>query len=231
MAAGLRAAHRLAPASAQVLLCGPAGLNFALGGRGRYGPPVPLGLPPVVALLLGLVHCIAGYRLFPLVLGVYGLVFGVGAGAALAAAWFPGQVLTASLMEVGAGLLGLGVVLAYFRVGIFVIGAVAALLLAWAVAPVVGGVSWQVQLLLACVAGSAAVVVSRAVLIVATAITGAALVVRSAEVVAESPVRWLTEPATLPWTGALPDAVPEVVAWATLALLGIAVQLATTGRR
>ncbi|PCC66948.1 protein of unknown function [Nannocystis exedens] len=191
---------------------------------------MPLGLPPVVALLVGLVHCIAGYKLFPLVLGIYGLVFGVGAGAAMAEIWFPGQVLTASLMQVGAGLLGLGAVLAYFRIGVFVIGAVAALLLTWAVAPVVGGVSWQVQLLLACVAGSASVVVSRVVLIVATAITGAALVVRSAEVMAESPVRWLTDLTALPWTGALPDAVPEVVAWAALALLGIAVQLATTAR-
>lgn len=192
---------------------------------------MPLGLPPVVALVLGLVHCIAGYRLFLLVLAVYGLVFGVGAGAALADIWFPGQVLAASLMQAGAGLLGLGAVLAYFRVGVFAIGAVAALLLAWAAAPVVGPVSWQIQLLLACVAGSAAVVVSRVVLIVATAITGAALVVRSAEVMTESPVRWLTDMTALPWTGALPDAVPEVVAWATLALLGIAVQLATTARR
>jgi hypothetical protein len=191
---------------------------------------VPLGLPPVVALLLGLVHCIAGYRLFPLVLGAYGLVLGAGAGAALAATWFPGQVLSASLMQIGAGLLGFGLVLAFFRVGVFLIGAVAALLLAGAIAPLVGGVSWQVQLLLACVAGSASVVISRHVLVFATAITGAALVVRSGEAMAESPIRWLTDLSALPWTGALPAGLTPVLAWALIALLGIFVQLATTRR-
>ena len=191
---------------------------------------MPLGLPPVLALILGLVHCIAGYRLFALVLGAYGLVLGAGAGAALAETWFPGQVLAASLMQAGAGLLGLGAVLAFYRVGIFLIGAVASVLLADAVAPWVGGITWQVQLMLACVAGSASVVVTRLVLIGATAITGAALVVRSAEVVAESPVRWLTDGSALPWTGVMPEAVGGLSAWAALACLGIAVQLATTRR-
>lgn len=191
---------------------------------------MPLGLPPVLALILGLVHCIAGYRLFALVLGAYGLVLGAGAGAALAETWFPGQVLAASLMQAGAGLLGLGAVLAFYRVGIFLIGAVASVLLAHAVAPWVGGITWEVQLMLACVAGSASVVVTRLVLIGATAITGAALVVRSAEVVAESPVRWLTDGSALPWTGVMPEAVTGLSAWAALACLGIAVQLATTRR-
>lgn len=191
---------------------------------------MPLGLPPVIALLLGLVHCIAGYRLFALVLGAYGLVLGAGAGAALAATWFPGQVVAASLMQAGAGLLGLGAVLAFYRIGIFLIGAVASVLLAQAVAPWVGGITWEVQLMLALIAGSASVVVTRLVLIVATAITGAALVVRSAEVVAESPVRWLTDSATAPWAGVLPDAAFDLTAWALLAALGIAVQLATTRR-
>ena len=192
---------------------------------------MPLGLPPVVALVLGLVHCIAGYRLFPLVLGVYGLVLGGGVGAALAATWFPGQVHAASLMQIGAGLLGFGAVLAYFRVGVFLIGAVAALAVTAAIAPAIGGVTWQVQLLVACVGGSAGVVVSRAFLIVATAITGAALVVRSAEAALDSPIHWLTEVSAPPWTGALPGALPPVLAWAALALLGIAVQFATTSAR
>lgn len=192
---------------------------------------MPLGLPPVVALLLGLVHCIAGYRLFALVLGVYGLVLGVGAGAALAESWFPGQVVSASLMQAGAGLLGLGVVLAFYRVGIFLIGAVAATLLTSAIAPWVGGVSWPVHFMLACIAGSASVVVTRHVLIIATAITGAALVVRSATAIADSPVRWLTEASSSPWAAAGLDASPELTAWAVLAILGTAVQLATTRRR
>ena len=191
---------------------------------------MPLGLPPVIALLLGLVHCIAGYRLFALVLGAYGLVLGAGLGAALADTWFPGQVFAASLMQAGAGLLGLGAVLAFYRVGIFLIGAVAALLLAQAAAPYVGGIDWEFQLMLACIAGSASIVVTRLVLIFATAVTGAALVIRSAEVVAESPVRWLTDGHALPWTGAVPDAALDASAWAALACLGIIVQLATTRR-
>ena len=144
-------------------------------------------------------------------LGAYGLVLGAGAGAALAATWFPGQVVAASLMQAGAGLLGLGAVLAFYRIGIFLIGAVASVLLAQAVAPWVGGITWEVQLMLALIAGSASVVVTRLVLIVATAITGAALVVRSAEVVAESPVRWLTDSATAPWAGVLPDAAFDLI--------------------
>lgn len=191
---------------------------------------MPLGLPPVVALVLGLVHTIAGYRLFLVVLGVYGLVLGAGAGAALAETWFPGQVLAASLMQAGAGMLGLGAVLSFYRVGIFLIGAVAAVLLAQAVGPYVGGVTWPVQFMLACVAGSATVVVSRLVLIAATAIVGAALVVRSLEALGEGPTLWLTSVSAPPWTGALPDAGVGLVGWVALALVGGLVQLLTTRR-
>lgn len=191
---------------------------------------MPLGLPPVVALLLGLVHCIAGYRLFPLVLGVYGLVLAAGAAAVLADAWFPGQVLASSLMQGGAGLLGLGLVLAYYRVGIFLIGAVASVLLAQALASCFGGVTWPVQFMIGCVGGSATVVVSRLVLIAATAITGAALVVRSVEAIVEGPVPWLTSASTPPWTGVLPGATEGLGAWIVLALLGMLVQVVTTRR-
>lgn len=192
---------------------------------------MPLGLPPVVALLLGLVHCIAGYRLFALVLGVYGLVLGAGAGAALADAWFPGQVVSASLMQAGAALLGLGAVLAFYRVGIFLIGAVAAVLLTAAVDPWLGGVSWPVAFMFACIAGSASVVVTRHVLIVSTAITGAALVVRSASAIGEDPVGWLTEAFSSPWTSAGLDASLELTAWAALTVLGVAIQLTNTRTR
>lgn len=191
---------------------------------------MPLGLPPVVALLLGLVHCIAGYRLFPLVLGVYGLVLAAGGALVLADTWFPGQVLASSLMQGGAALLGLGLVLAYFRVGIFLIGAVAAVLLTQALAPCFGGVTWPVQFMLACVAGSATVVVSRAVLIVATAVTGAALVVRSLESIVDGPALWLTTASTPPWSGVLPTGAVDVGAWAVLAALGILVQAVSTRR-
>ena len=84
-----------------------------------------LGASPALTLVLGLVHVVAGYRCWVGLLGIYGLVFTATIGGAFAERWFPGQDLAYRLMQVGAGLFGFGAVLAFHRVGVFILGALA----------------------------------------------------------------------------------------------------------
>jgi hypothetical protein len=77
---------------------------------------------PAAAILLigGLVACFAGYRLFKLVLGLFGFIIGV-----LAASSFFGPANTTPMLLVAllGGVIGAGVLLAAYFVGVALVGA------------------------------------------------------------------------------------------------------------
>lgn len=200
-------------------------------------PPIPgntfsealgelLGASPALTLVLGLVHVVAGYRCWVGLLGIYGLVFTATLGGALAERWFPGQPLAFMLMRGGAGLFGFGAVLAFHRVGVFVLGALAGVVVGELMASGLGtGVSDPVLVLAALIGGSLAAAIERGALILATSVTGAALVVRSAVAISHGPAAWSLGSLDLwAWPGVGPGLSTQLAAVFALVIVGVAIQ-------
>ena len=195
--------------------------------------PLSVQVPASILLLAGgAMACFAGYRLFRLVLGVYGFILGallatstVGAGAT----W------TVVLVAIGGGALGALVLVAGYFVGVALVGAglgALAVNLAWK--PFGGDPHWAVVLVVAAVGAIAAMSFQRYVIVLATAFGGAwTMLVGAAALMAGPGARaasagsdvWVLYPS---YTG--PDGVWVYVAWFTVALTGTYVQLHTSGK-
>jgi hypothetical protein len=194
--------------------------------------PTSIQVPASIVLLAGgAMACFAGYRLFRLVLGVYGFILGallasstVGAGAT----WM------VVLAAIGGGALGALVLVAGYFVGVALVGAglgAVAVNLAWK--PFGGDPHWAVVLVVAAVGAIAAMAFQRYVIILATAFGGAwTMLVGAAALMAGPGARaasagsdvWVLYPS---YTG--PDGMWVYVAWFAVALTGTYVQLHTGG--
>jgi hypothetical protein len=199
--------------------------------------PHPYELPAALVLVLGgALACFAGYRMFRLVLGIYGFIIGAAIASSMVGASNTAGMLLAALVGGVAGAVIL--VLAYF-VGIALVGAglgVLVLHVVWTrMAP--GDPPWIAVLALAIVGAISAMILQRYVIVVSTAFGGAwtlllgALVfagdrgaLRAAERTGGDP--WILYPFA-PASGA--GWVP--LAWIVLGVLGTAVQLGVTGRK
>ena len=128
---------------------------------------------PAAALLIagGFLSCFFGYRLFKIVLGMFGFAVGV-----LAASSFFGPADTTPML-IGAfvgGLIGAGVLLAAYFVGVALVGAGIGALLVNLIWTQVEGDPHPAVVILASVAGAVvATWLQRYVIILATAFTGA----------------------------------------------------------
>jgi uncharacterized protein DUF4203 len=194
--------------------------------------PQSYGLVAAIALVLGgAVACFAGYRLFRIVLAIYGFIFG---------AYFASSMMASSnaVGMVGAALVGglVGSVVFFFAyfLGIALVGA--------GLGALIAHVAWTrlsaaeppvlIVLLFAIVGTVAAMILQRYVIIVSTAFSGAwtiilgalALVDRGAARAASDV--WILYPFT-PASGA--RWVP--IAWIVIGLIGTAMQLGVTGTR
>ena len=196
--------------------------------------PHPYQLPAALVLVLGgVLSCFAGYRLFKLVLAIYGFILGAMlASSMMAASNTMGMILTA----LGGGVAGaLLLVFAYF-VGIALVGAgLGALIVHVTWGYVRTGDPPPVAVIVMSIAGSiAAMLLQRYVIIVATAFGGAWTMIvgalaaagdRGAARAASADV-WILYPMTpAPGQGWVP------IAWVGLGLIGTAVQLGVTGRK
>src|SRR2546426_6504593 len=195
--------------------------------------PLSSGIPAAIALIVGgTLSCFAGYRLFRVVLAIYGFILGAMLASSMMGANNTGAMVIASIVG---GLIGaLVLTLAYF-VGIALVGA--------GLGALVAHVLWQsfgtgdppaLAVILLAVAGSiGAMLLQRYVIIVATAFGGAwTLVVglfamtgdgRAARAAAGGDV-WIFYPTTAPGQRWVP------IIWVVLGLIGTAVQLGITGR-
>lgn len=179
----------------------------------------------------GLLACFAGYRIFRVVLAIYGFIL----GALLASSFMPAeQTLWMVLTWIGGGLLGaLILVLAYF-VGVALIGAGVGALVAHVVSAAFG-VEPNIWVVIALsIAGAlAALALQRYVIIVATSFGGAqTTVIGGAALLGDAAA---LEAATRTVYRVYPlDPMPNsyVDAWIVLALgfTGLVVQLAVTAR-
>lgn len=135
--------------------------------------PASYALPFAVVLVLGgAMACFAGYRLFRIVLGVYGLILGAMiASSVMGASNTVGMIIAAVVGGVAGALI---LVFAYF-IGIALVGAGLGALSADVIWGLVrtGDVPWQVAVGAAVVGAITAMVLQRYVIIVSTAFAGA----------------------------------------------------------
>ena len=192
-------------------------------------------LPAAILLVLGgALSCFAGYRLFKIVLGIYGFVLGAMlASSAMGATNTTGMIVAALVGGVcGAALL----MFAYF-IGIALVGA--------GLGALVAHVAWSgirtgdppaIAVIVLSVMGSiGAMFMQRYVIIVATAFGGAWTVIvgglaaagdRGAAKAASAGDVWILYP-----TSPAPGQKWVPVAWIILGLIGTGLQLGITGRK
>ena len=193
-------------------------------------------LPAAILIVLaGTLSCFAGYRLFKIVLGIYGFVL----GAMLASSLMGSTNTTGMIVAALAGGIAGALVLTFaYYIGIALAGA--------GLGAFVAHVAWgsvgkgadppAVAVIALSILGSiAAMFLQRYVIVVATAFGGAWTVIvgglaiagdRGAAHAAASGDVWILYPATpAPGRGWVP------IAWIALGLIGTAVQLGVTSKR
>jgi Domain of unknown function (DUF4203) len=196
--------------------------------------PTSYETPAALLLVLGgAVSCFAGYRLFKVVLGIYGFIIGAMlASSMMGVTNTTGQIVAALVGGVAGAVV---LVFAYF-VGIAIVGA--------GLGALVAHVGWGwfrpgdppavAIIVLAVVGAIAAMMLQRYVIIVSTAFGGAWTVIlgtlaivgeRAAKPAAGTDV-WILYPTSTP-----PNQPWVPIAWVVLGLVGTAVQLGVTGRR
>ena len=190
---------------------------------------LPAGLLLVIG---GALSCFAGYRLFKIILGIYGFILGAMLASSMVAASNTVGMIAAALVG---GLVGaLALMFAYF-VGIALVGAGLGALVAhvgWSYVGSGGDPPPLAVILLALVGSLGAMLLQRYVIIVATAFGGAWTMIVGGLTVGDRGARaasadvWILYPMS-PAPGR--SWVP--LAWIGLGLIGTAVQLAITGRK
>jgi hypothetical protein len=197
--------------------------------------PQSYQVPAAVLLLAGgMLSCFAGYRLFRIVLGIYGFIAGAMFASSMVGAAHTVGMIVAALVGgvVGAIIL----VFAYF-VGIALIGAGIGAFVAHAAWTQFGAGDppWYLIVILAVLGAVGAMVLQRFVIIVGTAFGGAWTLLIGALALSGNPTAvraassanvWILYPMTpAPGQRWLP------IAWIALGVVGTAIQLGVTGKK
>lgn len=193
--------------------------------------PQPYQLPAIALLMLGgIIAWSAGYRLFRLVLSLYGFILGALVGSSILG------TSDATLLifgAIGGGAVGALILFFGYFVGVALVGAGIGALSVHMIWSRIGADPHPGVVILAAVAGaSAAMVLQRYVIIVSTAFAGGwTLVLGGLAVIdrtgrrAGVPDVWVVYPLDLAagrrWV---------IAAWAALGVLGVFIQLRFTGR-
>lgn len=194
--------------------------------------PASLQAPAAAILLLGgLLACFAGYRIFRVVLGIYGFILG-----ALLATSVVGteQAMWTILAAIGGGLAGALILIAAYFVGVALIGAGLGAMTANLIWAGVGGEPHVAVVIVLAIAGAlAALALQRYVIIVATAFGGAQTVVVGAAALmgnrqaADAAARAVYSVYPL---NPMPGTPVDLVAALVLGVLGVLVQLFVTAK-
>lgn len=188
---------------------------------------------PAAAILLvgGLLACFAGYRVFRVVLGIYGFILG-----ALLATSIVGSdnTMWTVLASIGGGIVGALLLIAAYFVGVALIGAGLGAMVANMIWAAVGGEPHVLVVIALAIAGAlAALALQRYVIIVATAFGGAQTVVVGAaalmgnQAAAETAARTVYSVYPL---NPMPDTAMDSIATLVLGIAGLLVQLFITAR-
>lgn len=195
--------------------------------------PASYAVPGAAILAVsGAVACFAGYRLFRIVLGVYGFILG-----AMVTSSVMGTANVWALVIAAAvgGLIGAGLMIAAYFIGVGLIGAALASLglhVGWGL---VGGQPPTVALVIAAVLGAlGALSVSRHVVIIGTALAGSWTLLVGGLALAGDRYGMLSVTPGNIWVvyaqGPWPSHWQVTAAWIGIALVGAIVQMMTTSR-
>ena len=187
----------------------------------------------VIFIVGGVLACFAGYRLFRLVLGLYGFLLGamittnVYGGASGAETW------TLVIAAIVGGLVGAVLMIAAYFVGVGLVGAGLSALALHVVWRFIGGDPPTVLLVIVCVIGAlSALSVARYVVVFGTALAGAWTIIVGAAALAGDKTALAAASARSVWVVYPLDPLPGqwwvVPAWFAISLAGVIVQLSTT---
>src|SRR5687768_16199759 len=194
--------------------------------------PASFQTPAAVILLIGgLLACFAGYRIFRIVLGIYGFI-----GGALLASNIVGTENTMLMIgaAIAGGLIGALILIAAYFIGVALIGAGLGAVVANLIWAAIGGEPHIAIVIVLAIAGAlAALALQRYVIIVATAFGGAQTVVVGAAALlgnraaAEAAARTVYSVYPL---NPLPTTSMDAVAALVLGIAGVLVQLFVTAK-
>jgi hypothetical protein len=189
----------------------------------------------IVLLLGGVLACFAGYRLFRIVLGIYGFILGAMVASSVVGVSNTNGMLAAAF---AGGLVGAVVLVFAWFVGVSLVGAGIGVLVAHVVWSQVGAGDPPAAAVIAVAVGGAvgAMFVQKYVAVAGTAFGGAWTIVLSAAAAfpqgreavtrgASDTEVWIFYPTSAPGMRWAP------IAWIGLGLLGTAVQLSMTGNK
>jgi hypothetical protein len=188
---------------------------------------------PAAAILLlgGLLACFAGYRVFRVVLGIYGFILGVLLASSIVGTEHTFWTVLASL---GIGALGALVLILLYFVGVALLGAAMGALVANAIWASIGGEPHVIVVIVLAIAGAlVALALQRYVIIVMTAFGGAQTVVVGAAAILGNRAAAETAARTVftvypfdPMPGTSMDAGASLI----LGIAGVLVQLFVTAK-
>lgn len=194
---------------------------------GAYAVPAAL-----ILLVSGAVACFGGYRLFRIVLGIYGFILGAMITTSVMGTSSTGALVLAAAVG---GIIGAALMIAAYFVGVGLIGAALASLAVHMVWRVIGGEPPTLLLVIMAVLGAlGALSVARYVAVIGTALAGSwtmivgglALSGRKFDSLPVTPENiWVVYGA-----GPLPGNWAVIGSWVALALAGAVVQMTTTSR-
>ena len=194
--------------------------------------PASFQTPAAAILLLGgLLSCFAGYRVFRIVLGVYGFILGA---LLVSSAMGSEQTMTMVLAAIAGGLVGAVILIAAYFVGVALIGAGLGALVANLIWAGFGSEPGIVPVIVLAIAGAlGALALQRYVIIVATAFGGAQTVVVGAAAlmatgtVGDAASRGVYRVYPL---DPLPATKWDLIVWLLLGMAGVIVQLKITAK-
>ena len=195
--------------------------------------PATFQTPAAIILLLGgLLACFAGYRVFRVVLAIYGFIL----GALLASSvWGTEQTALMIGAAVVGGIVGALILIAAYFAGVALLGAGIGALASNAIWASLGGEPHVAVVILFSIAGAlGALALQRYVIIIATAFGGAQTAVVGAAALMGD--RWAIETAKRTVYGVYPlDPIPstrwDFIAAIVLGIVGLLVQLMVTGKK
>lgn len=187
------------------------------------GYSVPVG---VVAVLLGLANCFFGYRIFKFMLGVVGFLLGAAAGVVLGSYLGDGGELAMLIGGLVGGLIGAGLLVALYFLGVFLFGAAVGALLVGVLGTAMNiEMPTAATIVGAIILGIIAVVLQKVVIILSTALSGAWTTVVGVYALMEGNGLNLEHFwRSTPWE----DPLIPLAAWLVLAVAGAFVQFRTT---